>query len=58
MDLFLFSNNEDMDVRQSAIGHETLNAHLVEILAAKTTALLFGKANGVAVKVTLSPIFM
>jgi hypothetical protein len=46
-----------MDIRQSAIEHETLNAHLVEILAAKTTALLFSKANGVAVKVTLNPVF-
>ncbi|KAL9553258.1 hypothetical protein MBANPS3_003367 [Mucor bainieri] len=51
------SNNEDIDIHQSAIGHETLNAHSVEIIAAKTTALLFSKANGVAVKLSLSPLF-
>ncbi|MBM6387771.1 MAG: hypothetical protein JSY10_27975 [Paenibacillus sp.] len=41
----------------SAIGHETLNAHDVEVLAAKTTSLLFSKANGAAVKLSLGPIF-
>ncbi|KAG2209067.1 hypothetical protein INT46_011465 [Mucor plumbeus] len=51
------SNNEDIDINQSAIGHETLNAHAVEIIAAKTTALLFSKANGVAVKLSLGPLF-
>ncbi|KAK4521549.1 TOM (translocase of outer membrane) complex component [Mucor velutinosus] len=51
------SNNEDIDIHQSAIGHETLNAHSVEIIAAKTTALLFSKANGVAVKLSLGPLF-
>ncbi|KAF1799907.1 hypothetical protein FB192DRAFT_1423489 [Mucor lusitanicus] len=51
------SNNEDVDIHQSAIGHETLNAHSVEIIAAKTTALLFSKANGVAVKLSLAPLF-
>lgn len=44
-------------MQQSAIGHETLNAHAVEILAAKTAALLFSKANGAAVKSSLGPIF-
>lgn len=44
-------------MQQSAIGHETLNAHAVEILAAKTTALIFSKANGVGVKLSLGPIF-
>jgi len=51
------SNNEDIDIHQSAIGHETLNAHSVEIIAAKTAALLFSKANGVAVKLSLGPLF-
>jgi hypothetical protein len=54
---FNSSNNEDIDINQSAIGHETLNAHAVEIIAAKTTALLFSKANGVAVKLSLGPLF-
>ncbi|KAI8636865.1 hypothetical protein BD408DRAFT_425439 [Parasitella parasitica] len=51
------SNNDEIDINQSAIGHETLNAHSVEITAAKTTALLFSKANGVAVKLSLEPLF-
>ncbi|CEP19227.1 hypothetical protein [Parasitella parasitica] len=51
------SNNDDIDINQSAIGHETLNAHSVEIIAAKTTALLFSKANGIAVKLSLGPFF-
>jgi hypothetical protein len=46
-----------MDIRQSAIGHETLNAHTVDILASKTTSLLFGKINGASVKITLAPLF-
>lgn len=53
----LAQSTEDADIRQSAIGHETLNAHSVEILAAKTTALLFGKANGAAVRLSLGPLF-
>lgn len=46
-----------MDIRQSAIGHETLHEHTVEVLAAKTAALLFGKINGASVKSTLAPLF-
>lgn len=52
-----YSSNEDIDMQQSAIGHETLNAHDVEVLAAKTTSLLFSKANGAAVKLSLAPLF-
>lgn len=44
-------------MQQSAIDHETLNAHAVEVLAAKTAALLFSKANGAGVKLSLGPIF-
>ncbi|KAI9364287.1 hypothetical protein BD770DRAFT_407073 [Pilaira anomala] len=51
------SSNEDIDMQQSVIGHETLNAHDVEVLAAKTTSLLFSKANGAAVKLSLGPLF-
>lgn len=50
-------SNNDMDMQQSAIGHETLNAHAVQILAAKTIALIFGKANNAGVKLSLGPIF-
>ncbi|KAI7891309.1 uncharacterized protein EV154DRAFT_420574, partial [Mucor mucedo] len=53
----LAQSNHDVDMQQSAIGHETLNAHAVEILAAKTAALIFSKANGAGVKSSLGPIF-
>jgi hypothetical protein len=49
--------SDGVDIRQSATTHETLNAHTVDVLAAKTTGILFGKANGVAVRFSLSPIF-
>ncbi|KAI8375761.1 hypothetical protein EDC96DRAFT_551519 [Choanephora cucurbitarum] len=51
------AQNEDIDIRQSAIDHETSNAHTVEILAAKTSVILFSKINGVAVKLALGPLF-
>ncbi|KAG2205250.1 hypothetical protein INT47_009515, partial [Mucor saturninus] len=53
----LAQSNHDVDMQQSAIGHETLNAHAVEILAAKTAALIFSKANAAGVKSSLGPIF-
>ncbi|RCH88033.1 plasma membrane localization protein, partial [Rhizopus stolonifer] len=51
------AQSEDVDIKQSAIGHETLNTHSVDILAAKTIAILFSKINGVAVKLSLNPLF-
>ncbi|KAI9487726.1 MAG: hypothetical protein EXX96DRAFT_593710 [Benjaminiella poitrasii] len=51
------SNTEDLDIRQPTIGNETLNAHSVEILAAKTIALLFSKTNGGTVRLALVPLF-
>ncbi|KAI8997057.1 hypothetical protein BDB01DRAFT_769677 [Pilobolus umbonatus] len=51
------SNAEDADIMQSAIEHETLNAHTVDIIAVKTTALLFQKVNAVNVKLSLEPFF-
>ncbi|ORE09142.1 hypothetical protein BCV72DRAFT_254967 [Rhizopus microsporus var. microsporus] len=54
----LAQSNENADIRQSAISHETLNSHSIDILAAKTFALLFSKANGIALKQSLAPIFL
>lgn len=51
-------SNENADIRQSAISYETLNSHSIDILAAKTFALLFSKANGIALKQSLAPIFL
>lgn len=49
--------SEDIDITQSVIGHETLNAHSVEVLAAKSIGQLFSKANASSVKLSLGPLF-
>ncbi|KAI7908324.1 uncharacterized protein BX663DRAFT_528761 [Cokeromyces recurvatus] len=51
------SNNEDLDIREPTIGHETLNAHSVQVLAAKTVALLYSKTNSGTFKLSLNPLF-
>ncbi|CAO3675589.1 unnamed protein product [Rhizopus stolonifer] len=53
----LAQSNENADIRDSAIGNETLNTHTIDVLSAKTCTLLFGKANGVVLKQSLGPLF-
>ncbi|KAG0757156.1 hypothetical protein G6F57_009707 [Rhizopus arrhizus] len=53
----LAQSNENIDILESAMNNETLNSHTIDVLAAKTCALLFGKANGVALRQSLVPIF-
>ncbi|KAI9263714.1 hypothetical protein BY458DRAFT_548095 [Sporodiniella umbellata] len=54
----LAQSSESADIRASAIGHETLNSHTIDVFSAKTCALFFGKANGVVLKQSLDPIFL
>ncbi|KAI8327241.1 hypothetical protein BD560DRAFT_361587 [Blakeslea trispora] len=53
----ILAQSDDIDIKQSAMDHESSNPHTVEVLAAKTAVILFSKINGVAVKLALSPLF-
>lgn len=52
------SSETSVDVRRSTINNDDVNKGLIDILAAKSTAHLFGQLNGAAVRTALSPLFV
>ncbi|KAI8886462.1 hypothetical protein K501DRAFT_269817 [Backusella circina FSU 941] len=48
---------EGSDINQSALGFDTLNNQTVVIMSAKSTHLLFSRANAASIKASLAPIF-
>ncbi|ORY95514.1 hypothetical protein BCR43DRAFT_493111 [Syncephalastrum racemosum] len=54
----LAKSETSVDVRRSTINNNDVNKGLIDILAAKSTAHLFGQLNGAAVRTALSPLFV